>query len=177
MNRREMFQNVGATLGVAGLAAILTQKQAVAQPGCGPVQHSESTVTQTYQSQCTGQTITATLVYKTTARTCTNADGSVTTTMHTQVHGTAQGYDPVTGQSTDYVVNEQERSSSVTGAPNGNTCQTFSSTQQYRELFLSKGRAPNEQVIVTETASGGPCGTNACCLSMGYSINPDCQGS
>ncbi len=174
MNRREMFQNLGAALAVAGVAAITTKKQARAQTGCGPVQHSESTLTQTYQSQCSPQTITATLVYKTTVQPCTNADGSVTYTIHTHSHGTAQGYDPVTGQSTDYVVNEQERGSTVIGAPNGNACPSGSSAQQYRELFISKGSAPNEKVVVTQTSSMGPCGAH-CCLSFSYSLNPDCQ--
>ncbi len=174
MNRREMFQNLGAGLAVAGVAAITTKKQALAQTSCGPVQHSESTLNETYQSQCSPQTITATLVYKTTVQPCTNADGSVTYTMHTHAHGTAQGYDPLTGQSTDYVVNEQDRSSTVTGPPNSSGCPSGSFTQQYRELFISKGSAPNEQVVVTQTSSMGPCGA-FCCATFSYRLSPDCQ--
>ena len=175
MNRREIFRNLGSAVAFAGIAAVANTKKVLAQTGCGPVQHFQSTLTQTYQSQCSQQTITATLVFKTTVESCTNADGSVTYTIHAHWHGTAQGYDPITGQTTDYVVNAQEYERTVVGPANGGACTPESSTTQYRELFISKGSAPNEEALVTQTFSIAPDG--AFCIGfISYSINTACHG-
>lgn len=144
MNRREMLEKIvgGATL----LSLVASSKVAFGQSGCTK-QHYTYPNTSYFRSDCTQQCIQVNGIYRIDVTTCTNSDGTVTTTTHLQAHGTGVPFDPTTGlpipNGVEYVFNgvQQDYASTL---PCGGT-----ETQQFHYELISKGNAPNEQVTGT----------------------------
>ena len=150
------------------------KQKALAQDGnCTPPKHFEETITNSFYSQCSQQLILATVNFKTTLQQCTNSDGSVTFRYHVELHGTGQGYNPLTGQptGTQYILNDNRREYAIRQPFNG-TCTPSSDTIQYHESLISQGSAPNEQIVVTQTLSVD----SSCQFQITGSVDTDCHG-
>jgi hypothetical protein len=171
VNRREVLQTLYGVLGVAGTLTFAQEQNAFAQETCGAPRHLESTFTGRINSLCSSQIIQVTLTNKVSVQTCTNADGSTTVRVHGLEHGTAQGFDPNTGQQTNYVLNEQVHEYIVTGGPSSG-CTPFSFTDMRHLLLISQGSAPNEKTVETFIFSID----GACNFNFKSSVDTDCQG-
>jgi hypothetical protein len=175
VNRREVLQKLAGTLAVVGVTAVTTKEKAWAQSGnCSPTQHDTYTGTYYFHSDCTQQDIEVNLTIKFSVQACTNADGSMTYKSHMLTHGSGQSIDPHTGQYTgnQYVIHEQEheRTVSVPSTPNG--CSPFSTTSTYRLVLVSKGKAPDEQLVYTYTLTYD----SSCQYQVHDSLDTDCHG-
>lgn len=177
MNRRAFIATSGSALTAAGLGALFNRSNAFAQQvSCQPAQLFTNVYSGQYYSGCTQQTIDYTVTVKFLIQSCTNADGTITYRINEQIHGTAVGINPQTGQpnGTQYVVNFPVSDRVVIGpAPTGpGQCTTFSNTIRERIVLVSQGSQPNELFsgIVTFTIS------SSCGISFNFSGESVCTG-
>lgn len=176
VSRRDV---IGMGSAVLGLAALMS-KRASAQSGsgCQSPQHFFDQFSSSVHSTCSNQDIQINETFKTTVQTCLNADGSVTYKMRQHSHGTGQSYDPTTGQltGTKYIINDQSNDISITEPPGG--CPGLfgqniaSDAFTFRQELVSQGSAPNEYVVLHETATVD----SSCHFTFHITPEIDCHG-